>query len=95
MGHSTMGDFITVNGLVDGDVTQLALDYGAQLIHDDNDYSSTSGLDGAGMHDMQSTATRSNPPAAIRGQVVPDYSRQIVSQQPGKLPARRKTRSQP
>jgi hypothetical protein len=92
---STVGHTVNVHGVVPGFIEEIALSLGGQLIEDALDYSSTSGLDGSGFHDMQSTAIRSSPPDAIRGQAVPDYSAQISSQQPGGFPVRRKTRGQP
>ena len=76
---------------------QAIADAGAILVSDDKAYSPTSGV--AGFLDTGSTATRSNPPDAIRGQAVIDASKQIVSQtgrqtRAPKVP-RRKTRSQP
>ena len=78
----------------------LAQSLNGFIVEQDEAYQTTSGLEDAGFQNTGAFSTRSNPPDVSRGTEPPDYSDQIVSQQPklsqlGRWPQKRSTRSQP
>ena len=90
--YVSMGDDVTFNDPSER-FRDFAASLNAVLIHDDDYYQSTSGLQDSGLQDTQAVSSRSNPPPEARGGHPPDYDKQIVSQ--NGFPQRRSTWGQP